>query len=78
MCNDKDTVGDNIYQERDMENIKIMKACIRCSIPYSECPATADCPYLIDLLNHPLTGCDPVDEDNDPSGDPISNGDPVE
>ena len=78
MCNDKVTEGDTMYKYADKKDLEMMRACLRCPIPYSECPATADCPHLVDLMNHPVTGCDPIDEDNDPDGDPIGGGDPVD
>lgn len=56
----------------------IQQACLKCEILWKDCPATSDCPHLISLMNHPETGCDPVDwEDNDPDGDPVGGGDPV-
>lgn len=32
------------------KDIETMKACMRCPIPYSECPAISDCPKLLALL----------------------------
>jgi hypothetical protein len=85
------------YKYADKKDLEMMRACNKCPIPYSECPATADCPHLIDLMNHPVTGCDPVgyyvssvyhgfsedgpsyeEMNNDPDGDPVGNGDPVD
>lgn len=63
------------YKQADKKDLEMMKACQMCDVSWEKCPGTSDCPRLLDLLRHVPMECPDLEED--PSGDPINNGDPV-